>query len=193
MRMQCLLGIGVVALLACGDDRTGPANPSQTDSGPTLPPVASPAVRIEGQGGGAVAWAQLQPANGAEQALTGVSGTIRFEPSGDGLRVRAELEGLPPGKHGVRVHERGDCNEPGSQYSFGAPAATEVAGDLGEITVDSSGRAQFEGVVQTAQIEGERTIVGRTVVVHAGEDGTGDATDTAGPGIACGVIQSNAS
>ena len=191
MKTQNFLLIGVVALLACGDDRTS----SERAGERTLPPVAgNPPAAGEPSAASerlpaATAWAQVEPVDGADTA--NVRGTIRFEPSTDGLRVRAELEGLPPGKHGFHVHEGTSCSEPGTHFAFDPEAGDErIHGNLGELSVDSTGRADFEGVVREAQIEGARSIVGRAVVVHAEENDESSPPDGgAGPAIACGVIQ----
>jgi Cu-Zn family superoxide dismutase len=196
MKIQtCLLGIGVSALMAC-DNRA--AN-ERTDGGErTLPPVAgSPPTDAAGEPGatsaerlaGAIVWADVAPVDGANTA--NARGTIRFEPSGDGLRVVANLEGLPPGRHAVRVHEGADCNEPGEHFPFGQQAADDkVAGSLGELSADSTGRASFEGVVRTAAVDGDRSIVGHTVVVHSEANAATQGDGDAGAAIACGVIQS---
>ena len=41
-----------------------------------------------------------------------VSGTVTFVPSGDKLKVFAEVSGLTPGLHGFHIHEKGDCSAP---------------------------------------------------------------------------------
>jgi superoxide dismutase, Cu-Zn family len=196
MKIQtCLVGIGVLALLAC-DNR---AASERTDGGErTLPPVAGtpppdPATETGATTAerlaGAIVWADVTAVDGANTA--NARGTIRFEPSGDGLRVVANLEGLPPGKHAVHVHEGSSCGAPGEHFAFAEQAPDDkIAGNLGELSADSTGRAEFEGVVRTAQVDGDRSIVGRTVVVHAEPNDPGAADGNAGGAIACGVIQS---
>ena len=68
-------------------------------------------------------------------------------------------------------------------------------GDLGNITADDAGVAEFTIVAPRVDLVGNRSIVGRSVVVHAGVDDLGrggDAeslkTGNAGDRLACGVI-----
>ncbi|KHJ81779.1 copper/zinc superoxide dismutase, partial [Oesophagostomum dentatum] len=71
-------------------------------------------------------------------------------------------------------------------------------GDLGSITADPDGIAHFEFWDKKVSIYGENSVIGRSVVVHAGTDdlgrGEGDRkeeslkTGNAGARLACGVI-----
>tara|TARA_E500000318_G_scaffold22508_1_gene22936 strand:- start:216 stop:500 length:285 start_codon:yes stop_codon:yes gene_type:complete len=68
-------------------------------------------------------------------------------------------------------------------------------GDLGNITADDSGISQFTIEAKRVDLLGDRSIVGRGLVVHADEDDLGrggDAeslkTGNAGDRLACGII-----
>jgi len=200
LRRSVLVGIGVMALLGCGDDRAGTSE-TRRDGDTRLPPVAGgradgserqpeSSARTSMARSASAAWAQLEPVSGAGVGED-ARGTVRFEASGDGLRVRAELEGLEPGVHGMHVHEGNDCAAPGSHFAFGATAQGEEAGDLGDVRADSTGRVEFEGVVRNAKLEGTRSIVGHSVVLHAASESGSGETDTNAPAaVACGVIRS---
>lgn len=140
--------------------------------------------------------ADLQPTRGSE-----VHGTVRFEPaSGRGLRVRAELSGLPPGEHAYHVHLYGDCSAPdassaGTHFNFIGASKNppedidRITGNLGELVADASGEAVDESRVELAHLAGPAAILGRAVVVHArGNDPDSPPIGDAGPRLACGVI-----
>jgi len=68
-------------------------------------------------------------------------------------------------------------------------------GDLGNITADESGVAKINIVSNRIVLMGDRSIVGRGVVVHADKDDLGQGGDeeslktgNAGDRLACGVI-----
>lgn len=144
--------------------------------------------------------AELEPTEGNE-----VRGTVTFTEEGDGVRVVATLTGLEAGPHGFHVHEFGDCSAPdassaGGHFAplgnpHGAPDAAEGqrhVGDLGNIEADDTGSASYDRVDNVITLDGERSIIGKAVVVHSQEDDfetqpTGDAGDR----LACGVIESS--
>ncbi len=135
--------------------------------------------------------ARIEPTQGSQ-----AHGTVEFRPSGDGVEIHADLSGLPEGRHGFHVHQNGDCSAPdassaGPHFAFevepGAP--DRITGNLGELVADSSGHAVLDADVPRAELEGDRSIVGRAVVVHArGNDPTVTPSGDAGARIACGVI-----
>ncbi|KAG0025583.1 Superoxide dismutase [Cu-Zn] [Podila clonocystis] len=136
-----------------------------------------------------------------------VQGTIVFTQQDQSapVHVKAEISGLTPGQHGFHIHEFGDntngCLSAGGHYNphgltHGAPTAqVRHAGDLGNITADASGKAVLETSDHQLQLIGPHSIIGRTVVVHEGEDDLGlgnhelsPSTGNAGGRLACGVI-----
>ena len=118
--------------------------------------------------------------------------------------IRGIIKGLTPGKHGFHVHEFGDlsdgCASAGGHYN---PDNSEHGGlsdghigDLGNIVANEDGIAKFKIVARRVDLTGERSIVGRAIVIHAGEDdlGTGGddeslKTGNAGDRLACGVVR----
>lgn len=139
--------------------------------------------------------AVLQPTKGSS-----VHGTVTYEAVESGVRVVAELSGLTPGKHGFHIHEFGDCSaedasSAGGHFnpagtSHGAPSADpRHAGDMGNIEADKDGHATLDYVDHMMTLSGERSILGRAVVVHEKEDDLkSQPTGNAGARVACGVI-----
>jgi len=149
--------------------------------------------------GPTTAVAQLEPTQGFA-----VRGTVRFTQVADGVHIEAEVKGLVPGLHGFHVHEKGDCSAPdassaGAHYNphaatHGSPLAdahARHAGDLGNLASDpGTGDAVYDRIDSILRLDGDESIVGRAVIVHAGEDDLrADGTSTGGARIACGVIR----
>src|SRR5262249_42151981 len=111
-----------------------------------------------------------------------VSGTVTFTPTGDGVRVHAELTGLTPGKHGFHIHEFGDCSaadfssagahfNPTHQPHAGPDAAARHEGDMGNVEADASGNAKLDYVDHQISLTNDtKSAIGRSVVVHAKPD-----------------------
>lgn len=139
--------------------------------------------------------AVLHPTEGND-----VRGIVYFERAETGIRIRADIEGLSRGKHGFHIHEYGDCSaedatSAGGHYNptdsqHGAPDDVERhVGDLGNVVADGNGVVDMEWIDATIQLNGEHSIIGRSVVVHANEDDfTTQPTGAAGPRLACGVV-----
>jgi Cu-Zn family superoxide dismutase len=130
-----------------------------------------------------------------------VSGTIRFAPAGERVRVTGTITGHKAGRAGFHIHEKGDCSANDAmsagghfnpaQHKHGATPLTGHAGDLGNVTFDASGRASIDVVVEGISLDSTAAngIIGRAVVVHAQEDDLQtDPTGNAGARVACGVI-----
>ncbi|KAK9767636.1 hypothetical protein K7432_002402 [Basidiobolus ranarum] len=136
-----------------------------------------------------------------------VQGTVYFtqENENSPVKVEATLTGLAPGKHGFHIHEFGDntngCTSAGGHYNpfaqtHGAPGdEVRHAGDLGNIVASEDGQATLSVTDSLLKLTGPHSIIGRTVVVHEGEDDLGkgghelsSTTGNAGGRQACGVI-----
>jgi Cu-Zn family superoxide dismutase len=128
-----------------------------------------------------------------------VRGTIYFTQRGQAVEVKGKIMGLEPGKHGFHVHQYGDLsdqktgksagdhfNPDGHQH--GRPDAQERhAGDLGNIEANASGVATVEISDTMLRLNGPQSILGRALVVHAGEDKFTQPSGDAGDRIAVGV------
>jgi Cu-Zn family superoxide dismutase len=129
-----------------------------------------------------------------------VSGTVTFTKVEGGVRVVADISGLTKGKHGIHIHEFGDCSSPdgnaaGGHYnpvtkSHGAPVdANRHAGDMGNIEADENGKGRLDYIDKAMTLEGEASIIGRAMIIHADEDDLKtQPTGNAGARQACGVI-----
>ena len=156
--------------------------------------AASP---IWSAGGGQInkAVAVLHPTQG-----NNVSGTVTFTHMSNGLKVEADIKGLSPGKHGFHIHEYGDCSakdgtsagghyNPTGQPHAGPDQEKRHMGDLGNLEVDSNGNAHYERLDSHLMLNGQYSIIGRGVIVHAGADDlTSQPSGAGGPRVACGVI-----
>ncbi len=141
--------------------------------------------------------AVLHPTQGSD-----VSGTVWFTQTDTGMEVVADVTGLTPGKHGFHIHEYGDCSaadgtSAGGHFApdnspHGAPtnpAGQRHVGDLGNIVADENGEAHLDWTDSLLTFSGPHNIIGRGVIVHAGEDDlTSQPTGAAGARVACGVI-----
>lgn len=131
-------------------------------------------------------------------------GQVRFAQVKAGVRVKATLSGLSPGKHGFHVHEKGDCSDPEAKsagghfnpggHDHGAPGAHEHhAGDIGNVEADAEGEASVDTVLKGVQLSGPKGLIGRGLIVHAGEDDlSSQPTGNAGARVACAVIEAAA-
>ncbi|XP_072019167.1 superoxide dismutase [Cu-Zn]-like [Amphiura filiformis] len=135
-----------------------------------------------------------------------VKGTVTFEQAaGEPVKVTGELTGLTAGQHGFHIHEFGDntngCVSAGGHFNpfkkeHGGPEDdNRHVGDLGNVTAGDNGVAKFEITDKQLNLSGANSIVGRSVVVHAGVDDLGrgghddsKTTGHAGARDACGVI-----
>ena len=138
----------------------------------------------------------VQPTTGND-----CSGVVSFTQSGQWVKVVANVTGLSPNaQHAIHIHTHGDCTagdgtSAGGHYNpeghdHGLPVTERRhAGDLGNLTTDHSGNAQYEIVVDNVTINGTKNpILGRAVIIHAKRDTGGQPTGEAGPRIGCGVI-----
>merc|ERR1719219_540243 len=145
-----------------------------------------------------------------------VSGNVlMIQGQGDDDRVflRGEIEGLEPGPHGFHIHEIGStdegCTAAGGHFNplnrtHGSPTdADRHVGDLGNVRTpegESITPIDIADSIITLSSDATENIVGRTLVIHEGEDDLGDGgtpdsgtTGNAGGRVACGIVQSASS
>ncbi|KAF0502371.1 copper/zinc binding superoxide dismutase [Gigaspora margarita] len=133
-----------------------------------------------------------------------VDGTIVFTQEVGKVTVDIDIKGLTDGDHGFHIHEFGDntngCTSAGPHFNphkkthGGKDDENRHVGDLGNVkAVNGVVKEQITDAIIT--LEGEYSIIGRTVVVHEGIDDLGKGghefsltTGNAGGRLACGVI-----
>lgn len=143
-------------------------------------------------------------ANGVGKSI----GTLSLSDTNEGLRIRPQLDGLPPGDHGFHVHVNPNCgpgNGPNGQPAAGiaagghydpantgkhlGPLGDGHKGDLPVLIVDASGKATKAFVVPHLT---EADVKGRSIMIHAGGDNYSDQPAALGGGgarVACGVAK----
>lgn len=171
--------LSVLALLlaACANVTSG--DRSAPEDGPTA------LATIEGRSGSAL------------------SGTATFAETTTGVIVDVQVVGAPGGWHAVHVHQIGDCSAPdgtsaGGHFNpdgvvHGAPDAIDHhAGDLGNMWIGENGVGRKVILMPELTVSpGTHSVVGRSIIVHAGADDlVSQPTGAAGGRIGCGEIQS---
>jgi len=174
--MMCAL-----AAASCGGKAKGPQEP------PPDPPIATEDDEVEPTEDPPVDEPPPLQQWFARAALTPVKGvalesaTVRFsQVEGAGVDVIADaFEGLKPGRYHLAIHSSGEC---GKNATKAGPVWTEAAGVvIGlEVTKQDPGGVEENGA--DLSLDGERTVVGRTLVLHADKKGQ------PGKVLACGSI-----
>lgn len=142
--------------------------------------------------------ATLMPTEGND-----TKGTVTFSANSEkeGVDITIKATGLKPNsQHAIHIHEFGDVSAPDGTsagghfnpdgHDHGLPdQEMRHAGDLGNLEADADGMAMKTMTVTNFTLMGlPNSILGRSVVVHEGEDKGTQPTGDAGPRIAVGVI-----
>ncbi|MDI1492227.1 MAG: Superoxide dismutase [Cu-Zn] [Ramalina farinacea] len=137
-----------------------------------------------------------------------VSGTVTFEQTSESspTSISYDIKGSDASaERGMHVHQFGDntngCTSAGPHFNpfskeHGAPTDdVRHVGDLGNFKTDGQGNSQGSISDKLVKLIGPESVVGRTIVVHAGTDDLGKGgheqsktTGNAGGRPACGVI-----
>ena len=128
-------------------------------------------------------------------------GVVTFKQARGGVAVTGRISGLTPGaKHAFHIHQFGDARtrdgkSAGGHYNpaghaHGRPTdAVRHAGDLGNLMADGAGNAAYSATIAGISVAGMADpIIGRGVIIHAGEDKFTQPTGGAGARIGIGVI-----
>ncbi|MBI3087623.1 MAG: superoxide dismutase family protein [Candidatus Omnitrophica bacterium] len=152
-----------------------------------------------------VPWAWAESGKAVIQATaegSSVSGDAALTETPDGLKMTVRVSNVPPGKHGLHIHQFGNCadqgNAAGGHYNPHGVAhgflpsdgfAGAHAGDFGNIEVGADGTGMLELTLPDLRLGGaSNTVGGRAIVLHEKEDDFGQPTGNAGGRIGCGVI-----
>jgi len=134
------------------------------------------------------------------------NGTVTFRPTKSGmLNIVVEMTNLPPGSHGLHIHEKGACDPAGGFESAGGHYAGGKehgidnesgphAGDLPNVHVGENGVLKVELFTDRLSLgEGGTNPLmdadGSAVVLHQDpDDYASDPSGHSGHRISCGVI-----
>ncbi|HXN53286.1 MAG TPA: superoxide dismutase family protein [Candidatus Acidoferrum sp.] len=126
-------------------------------------------------------------------------GTAVLSEAPQGVRIKLDVKGLPPGEHSLHIHQNAKCEPP--DFKSAGPHFNGASGHAGHAGLPAGDIPDFSLIV-AADGTGHATVVapnvslgtdehsvfsngGTAIVIHAVAGGTSSA---APPRIACGVI-----
>jgi superoxide dismutase, Cu-Zn family len=185
-----MLGVVAVALFY------GCAQPNEEQQETTTAPMDQQSEHVAAK---RQAVATLEAKSGS--SLTGEA-TFTEQNYGE-VTFEVHIEGVSPGLHAVHIHEVGDCSAPDGSSAGGHWNPTNQPhgkwgeephhlGDIGNIDVGEDGQGHLSLTTDAWSLEdmGDRSVLGKAVVVHSGaDDFTSQPSGAAGDRIGCGVIE----
>jgi superoxide dismutase, Cu-Zn family len=136
--------------------------------------------------------------------LARIIGTVAITEDRNGTAFKVAVSGIPAGKHGFHVHEKGNCAaamkdgkmEPGgaagahydpeAKKSHKGPQGAGHKGDLPALTANATG---VNETVMAPKLKLSE-VQGRALVIHAGGDNYSDSPENGGGQgrIACDIV-----
>jgi Cu-Zn family superoxide dismutase len=137
-------------------------------------------------------------------AYPNATGSVVFTETDGGVAISAQVDyggETRVGLHGFHLHETGDCSaadytsagghfDPTGVDHGGPDAEVHHGGDFGNVEIGDAFTGSLEMTSSMLSFEGTDSVVGRAVILHAGEDDlTSQPTGAAGARDACGVVE----
>ena len=134
-----------------------------------------------------------------------IKGNVIFTETDKGTKINVNIYNLPKGKHGFHIHEKGNLLEkncsgckghynPHNKTHGDRLDKNRHVGDLGNIQ-NKDGKVNLTFYDKLIKLKGKFSVIGRSVVIHSGEDDLGLAnnkeskiTGNAGNRLDCAVI-----
>lgn len=181
MKQKLLMAVLISVILVVAG--CGKAKQKVPVSGEQMEAIVSPLVNTEGKEIGQVTMVQEK----------------------EGVLINVQADNLPPGTHGIHIHETGVCTPPdftssgahfnptGKEHGFDNPKGFHL-GDLPNIEVDDDGKVAME--LMNAEItlkKGQETSIldkdGSAIVIHEkADDYKTDPAGDSGARIACAAF-----
>jgi superoxide dismutase, Cu-Zn family len=163
--------------------------------------VLCPATLALGQATPKSAHASIVNAQGA------TIGSAKITSAASGVKIAVKVSQLPPGVHGIHIHNVGKCDGPA--FTSAGPHFNPTSahhgihntqdphphlGDLANLTVNSKGQGKANLIASGVTLgDGSNSLFhdgGTSIIIHAKPDDLmSDPSGNSGDRIACGVIE----